>query len=294
MGDPVKELLRGQSGVIGREQCLVLGLSESQIRNRLRSGTWIRVASATFADPERWGSPEALCWRAILWAGESAVLCGAAAAFWWGMEVPSPAVVRVMVPVTFRRSPPPGVTLLRRALDVRDRDARHGLRLTARPLTALMTAVELGGAGSRFLDRALQTGLQLAQLEAAHRRNPGRHGAKPAGRLLAAAGDGAASSAERLFLTLLRSAGLRGWEVNAPLDLGGVRVVPDVLFRAARVVVEIDGWAFHSSAASFQRDRARQNTLHLWGFRVLRFTWEDITERPDLVVAQLRAAGCGS
>jgi very-short-patch-repair endonuclease len=40
----------------------------------------------------------------------------------------------------------------------------------------------------------------------------------------------------------------------------------------------------------FQRDRRRQNRLIAAGWTVLRFTWWDLTERPDDVLAQIRAA----
>lgn len=61
-------------------------------------------------------------------------------------------------------------------------------------------------------------------------------------------------------------------------------------FDDARLIVEIDGFAFHSAGADFQRDRTRQNALVAAGWTVLRFTWADLTERPDHVVAVIRHA----
>ena len=66
--------------------------------------------------------------------------------------------------------------------------------------------------------------------------------------------------------------------------------VADVLFREARVVVEVDGWAAHSDREAFERDRQRQNVLVNAGYVVLRFTWRDLTEREPTVVAQIREA----
>jgi very-short-patch-repair endonuclease len=63
--------------------------------------------------------------------------------------------------------------------------------------------------------------------------------------------------------------------------------VADVAFERERLVVEIDGWAFHSGPDRFQRDRERQNRLVAEGWWVLRFTWRDLTERPDGVVASI-------
>ena len=64
----------------------------------------------------------------------------------------------------------------------------------------------------------------------------------------------------------------------------------DFAFVEKMVAVEVDGWAWHSDAVRFRRDRQRQNTLVLGGWTVLRFTWHDLTQRPDGVIADIRAA----
>lgn len=74
-------------------------------------------------------------------------------------------------------------------------------------------------------------------------------------------------------MALLRSGGITGWEANVPIrDHEGLIGVGDIVFRRAKVVIEVDGWAFHVSPAAFQRDRARQNRLVAAGWTVLRFT----------------------
>ncbi len=105
-------------------------------------------------------------------------------------------------------------------------------------------------------------------------------------RLLQAADHGARSAAERLLLKLLRDAGVTGWRANHPV--GGYRV--DVAFPLAHVAIEVDGFAFHSGAEEFQIDRMRQNRIVLLNWQVLRFTWLDLTEYPDRVVAVIRSA----
>ena len=49
----------------------------------------------------------------------------------------------------------------------------------------------------------------------------------------------------------------------------------------------MDGWSAHGSKAAFQTDRARQNRLIGAGYRVLRFTWEDVNRREDYLVQQI-------
>ncbi len=93
------------------------------------------------------------------------------------------------------------------------------------------------------------------------------------------------SDLERRFLRLLRSHELPLPEVNA--RLGPYEV--DFLWRSAHLVVELDGYAYHSDRASFEADRRRDRELQARGFVVLRFTYREVMEEQDAVVASLRA-----
>lgn len=152
-------------------------------------------------------------------------------------------------------------------------------------LTVVEAAVRRGG-GPAVMDSALQRQVEVRELWRAHLRNKGRHGSPAARRLLQAASDGARSEAERLLVKLLREAGITGWRTNYPV--GGYKV--DVAFPAAKVAVETDGWAFHSDQEDFQNDRNRQNNIALLGWQVLRFTWLDLTEYPQRVIAEVKFA----
>lgn len=173
----------------------------------------------------------------------------------------------------------------RRDLSPRDIVEREGLRITAMPLTVIEAAVRRGG-GPKLMDAALQRHVELAQLWRAHLRNKGRHGSPAARRLLRAAEDGARSEAERLLVKLLREAGFTGWKTNHPV--GGYKV--DVAFVRGNVAIEVDGWAFHTDSEVFQVDRNRQNAIALLSWKVLRFTWLDLTAYPKRVIAEIAAA----
>ncbi|MDR0365700.1 MAG: endonuclease domain-containing protein, partial [Bifidobacteriaceae bacterium] len=96
--------------------------------------------------------------------------------------------------------------------------------------------------------------------------------------------------AEVVFVKLMRRHGITGWTPNARISLAGYGpAVVDVWFAAARLVVEIDGWAAHNSQEAFQKDRTRQNALVAAGLRVLRFTWHDLTKRPDYVADRIQS-----
>ena len=91
---------------------------------------------------------------------------------------------------------------------------------------------------------------------------------------------------EERFLALVQEAVLRSPEVNPRLQ--GFLV--DALWRAERVVVELDGHESHAKPAALERDRQRDLELRSAGFDVRRYTWQQVTQDPEAVVADLRTA----
>ena len=87
------------------------------------------------------------------------------------------------------------------------------------------------------------------------------------------------------MIRLLRAAKITGWKANYPVS----GYVVDIAFPAEKIAIEVDGWAFHVDRATFQRDRERQNHISLNGWQVLRFTWLDLTEHPQRVIAEIGA-----
>jgi very-short-patch-repair endonuclease len=87
------------------------------------------------------------------------------------------------------------------------------------------------------------------------------------------------SELEERFLKLCRQAGLPKPRVNA--WVAGLEV--DFLFADRRLVVETDGWRHHRSRDAFERDRQRDAILASAGYRVLRFTYRQVTEDPTIV-----------
>jgi hypothetical protein len=185
-----------------------------------------------------------------------------------------------------------GVRLLRDRLVGDDINRADGMRITG-PCRTVFDCLRVlpEEPALRVLDRALQRGWTYpGDLARRVRDQAGGRGVERV-RRLQVAGAGARSAAERLAMSLLRSVGITGWVGNAEIyDRSGLIGVGDIVFGAARVVVEIDGWAYHSDRERFQRDRTRQNRLVAAGWTVLRFTWDDLTKRPDHVLATIQAA----
>ena len=47
------------------------------------------------------------------------------------------------------------------------------------------------------------------------------------------------------------------------------------------------GWETHRTKAAFKRDRRRDAALTSAGYRVMRFTYDDLVHEPETVVARL-------
>ena len=63
----------------------------------------------------------------------------------------------------------------------------------------------------------------------------------------------------------------------------------DTLWRGEGLVAELDGAAAHGGWAQVSRDRERELAIRRMGFRVVRYTWHQVAERPARVVADLRS-----
>jgi very-short-patch-repair endonuclease len=281
----LERVLEKQAGVVTLAQAVACGVSADFVQDRAATGAWTRLHPAVYLAGGHRLTDEARVWAAWLWAGDDAVVSGRSAAFWHGL-LPTPGPrVELTLPHQCKPRPRPGVRIRRRDLPDTDTARARGVRVTGLPLTVLETAVVLPD-GSAFLDRALQRHVRFDEVERAYRRSVGARGWPAASRLLSAAAPGAESAAERLLVDLLTRAGVRGWTLGHPF--GPWRI--DLAFPAAGVAVEVDGWAWHQDVERFRADRTKQNALVRAGWLPLRFTWHDLTQRPEAVLAEIRAA----
>jgi len=70
----------------------------------------------------------------------------------------------------------------------------------------------------------------------------------------------------------------------------------DFAYERCEALIELDSERFHMDPESFQRDREKQNRAQALGWTVYRFTWRDLTDRPDMVISVLASilAKCGA
>jgi very-short-patch-repair endonuclease len=152
--------------------------------------------------------------------------------------------------------------------------------------TPARTVLDIAGLVSvRELEQAMAVALQdrgmaRAELDALLERYPRHRGSGTLRALLRARRDfrRTRSQAEEALLALLRRADIEEPAMN--VVVAGFEV--DGLWQRQRLIVEVDGYAHHSSQAAFQRDRSRTLALTAAGYRVIRVTWEDIMRRPEV------------
>ena len=64
----------------------------------------------------------------------------------------------------------------------------------------------------------------------------------------------------------------------------------DFLWNRGKLIVEVDGYAYHRSKERFEKDRDRDYKLFMEGYAVLRFTASAVIDNPAEVVSKIKAA----
>jgi Protein of unknown function (DUF559) len=90
------------------------------------------------------------------------------------------------------------------------------------------------------------------------------------------------SENEEALLAVTRPLGIPDPECNAfvILDDGGPAIRADFVWRDQRLVVEADSRKWHTSRQRLEQDRVRDQRLIAAGWRVIRTTWKQMTQRP--------------
>ena len=106
--------------------------------------------------------------------------------------------------------------------------------------------------------------------------------------LLAGLEPGADAESERVLHRLLKHAGITGWRKQYRVRLRHRTAYLDVAFPQLKLLIEDDGKLAHDELSDrFEDDRSRQNELVAAAWTILRFTWRQLHDRPDWVLAQI-------
>ena len=299
----LRQRARSRGGVVSTQDLRACGFSSGAVCRRIDEGSWQRwgkVVLLSPSDPTNGGdrpvpslSDLGLAWALQLTFGPRAAMSGCVALrrSGWSLPVDTPIVVVPDKP----RVGVPGVFVMRRRPH-RIRVLDGGLRFVPAMDALLDTLIALGPrSGADLLDVVLQQRMASPEEFAdavATRSGSGRRGASTLGEFARRALSGSRSEAEQRMAALLKRSGTGPWVANLAVRDSRGRVVAEADFahESLRIAIEVDGRAHHSDRRAFERDRSRQNQLMLMGWLVLRFTWEQITQRPDEVLAAISAA----
>lgn len=82
-------------------------------------------------------------------------------------------------------------------------------------------------------------------------------------------------------------AGLFQFNIRVETRAGSQYLV-DLVWTAGKLVVEVDGYEFHSDRGAFSRDRRRDYELMISGYLVLRLPQDEVVEDVELAVDKIR------
>lgn len=294
-GDPdlrLAELASSQHGVVAHRQLRALGLTNRQVGVRLARATLHRRHPEVYAVGHTALTREGRWMAAVLTCGRRAVLSHWDAAALWGLVPSRGRRIHVSTPSRSARDPDPAAIRLHRVGTLRDEE--RGIAEAIPATTVARTILDLA---PHLAPRALEDAIAqadhlgvfdrrslIATLER-HPRQPGRR------RLLDVLGlvadQGVADLRSALEVRLMQLCDDHALPAPvANVTLAGVLV--DFHWPGTTLVVETDGYAYHSGRAAFERDRERDQRLTLAGYAVVRFTYDQVTRTPEVVAGRIR------
>lgn len=284
----IAAIARLQRGRVSRRQLRAAGLSYDVISRAVQRGTLFSLPGGVFAVGHAGAVELGKETAALLALPEGAALSHHSAASLWEMRLPTDGPVHVVAPSGSYRCIAGCRVHRARNLTAQDVRVRKGLPVTSPARTLLDEASFLTGRQLELaFDRALVAKLMrpedVAELLT---RTTGHRGAGALAALLDRQPGMTTltrSEAEELFLDLIRRAHLPEPRMN--VRVAGYEV--DFLWPDQNLVVEVDGYRYHSTRRAFEHDRRKEADLRAAGFVVLRFSYWQVREEPLAVVAGL-------
>lgn len=287
----VARLARAQHGVAARHQLLELGLSPDQIGRRIRRGSLHVVQRSVYAIGHSAISVRGHWLAAVLTYGAQAVLSHRSAGELWGLLSQTERAIEVTSPGRWRRRGgivPHQASIHGDEICVLDRIPVTGLSRTLLDLASVLSREQLERALNETEVRGLTDRISIHVLMA---RYPRRAGTAALRTIL---GDAqrprgvTRRELEAMFAKLLARTDLPSPHRNADLAVAGRFFEVDCLWRAQRLIVELDGGFVHKTWRASERDRERDRLLMTDGWRVVRITWRQIRDDAPAVIADLR------
>lgn len=283
-------------GSITAAEAEALGASRAWLSRRVRDGWIERISSGSYVlrgSETRWKATLAAACHKL-----GAVVSHESAAELHGLPGLRTGLLVVSVPIRHTNRYPDVVVHQKTDLTPIQISQVDGLPTTTPARTLIDLAADLGPKRlGRLVDNAVASQLVSYQSLSSLFELLARRG-KPGVRVMRTVLTDRGSSAqppesvlESLLLELIQDAGLPepARQFQAPW-LTPTRGRVDLAYENHRLVIEADSRRWHMMADAFLEDRERDNLAQLAGWRVLRFTFWDIQERPGYVVTIIRKA----
>ncbi len=277
-------LARRQHGVVSTRQILDAGVGPHAIEARVARGWLRRLHKGVYAV----GALESTLTApagAILATGARAVISHRTAATIWGIVPAQPQDPVEITLLNARSKGRHGVRVHTGRLATKDIRTRHGLQLTS----PARTIRDLAATAPHELDSAINEAQILrlvAPKDLQQLLTRSQCGVRALRHAIEHDRGLTRSEAERRLLRLIEQAGLPAPKTNT--KVAGHEV--DLHWPDHGLVVEFDGWAYHSTRAAFERDRLRDADLQLAGQRVLRVTGRQLAGEPITLIARFAVA----
>ena len=228
-------------------------------------------------------------WSGWLWAPPDSLVGGRAAAALYRLDRCPEGPIELVLPPNAKHAAPKGVIVRRSDPGTRLRTI-DGLPVTDPETTLLGVARSVRiDVLDDVLESAFDDGLTTPdKLEAALGR---RAGSGPIRRILEGRVPGRPRQRrlEGEFKRLCDRAGLKLVR-QVEVRVNGERFFLDFTIDGVRVAVEVDGFGKLRTKAGKQKFLERSTKLALIGWVILHFSWEDVTYRPDYVIATILEA----
>jgi Transcriptional regulator, AbiEi antitoxin len=286
-----------QHGVVASAQARAAGLTPEQLKRRVADGLLVPVHRGVYRHAAVEDSPAGDLMGAVLACGARAVASHRSAGRVWVLrEVP-----RWRPEVTVHGTARPkatGVVIHRTdTLEAADVARRHGIPVTsvARTLLDLGSLLPPPVLATTTEDACIRNLVSPIDLVATLERlgRPGRRGAAALRAVVAGLvpPEDLDSRLEHDLLRLIRASGVPPPVPQLEAVVGGGRRVKfDFAWPDRRTVVEADGRRWHATSAEFERDLAGHNAITTAGWRLFRYGWADVHQRPDATRAASAAA----
>lgn len=256
-----------QHGVVARRQLLALGVTGRSVERRIEGGRLHRVHPGVYAVGHSVLTQHGHWMAAVLAGGPGAVLSHRSAAALWRIRPTSSPRIEITVPKQLR--PRPRLLPHCAVLPPDEKTTLHGIPTT----TAARTQLDLAAVVPRHqLDRALNEAevLRLQGPQELLARYAGKRGTRTLRTLLSMSrSTPTRSELEADFKAFLDARPKIPRPENNTIIEG---YEADFVWRDAKLIVELDGYATHGTRRSFERDRARDRRLLAKGWRTARLT----------------------